>query len=379
MTLYDPYVPQDDEKLYDTYRVLRDEHPVYHNSQRSFYALSRHEDIWKSLVETSSFSSVGMRTAQGLLPYMIAMDDPDHRRLRNLVSRAFTPRRVDELEPSIRAHARSCLDSLSADGGGDLLSRFASQIPSFAIGEMIGLPESKRSMFLEWTESMVPLQPRQSAEIADTAQSMYQEFSALFEERRTEPQDDLMSALISAEIDGEKLTEEELLGFCFLLIVGGNDTTTNLIGNGAVLLARHPEQREMIVENPNLLRNAIEEMMRIESPTQNQHRVPTRDLEIHGVKIPAGSDVMQLLGSANHDERIFPEPEQFDITRDTGHHLALGHGVHFCLGGNLARLEARIAFEELLDRAPAYTLDGSAPWQPSRWARAHREIPVVLG
>jgi cytochrome P450 len=374
--VYDPLSSDLPGRLYDVYRELRDRHPVHHNPQRGFYSLVRHEDVWDSLVDTESYSSFGVPPSEGLIPFMIYMDDPRHRQLRALLSRAFTPRRVDALEPGIRQRARQLLDAMAARGGGDFLHEFASQLPSFVIGEMIGLPAEQRPMLLECTEGMIPVVPPAGSDMAGMAARIYQVFAGLLEERRREPRDDLMTALVEAELGGEGLSEDDMLGFCFLLLVGGNDTTTNLIGNGAVLLAQHPDQRKALAEDLARLPSAIEEMLRIESPTQNQPRMTRCEVEVHGVAIPAGQHVLQVLGAANHDERRFPDPERFDIERDASGHLALGHGVHFCMGSSLARLEARVAFEELLDRFPEYALEGEAGWVASRWARAHSEIPI---
>ena len=185
-----------------------------------------------------------------------------------------------------------------------------------------------------------------------------------------------MSALLDAEIDGQGLSEEELLGFCFVLVVAGNDTTTNLVANGAVLLAEHPDERALLVKETARIPSAIEEMLRYESPAQALPRIARREVELHGTTIPAGAQVRLLWGSANRDERAFPDPDRFDATRDARGHLAFGQGIHFCLGAHLARLEARVAFEELLARIPDYRLAEPPTWRPSIWARAHPAVRV---
>jgi hypothetical protein len=207
--------------------------------------------------------------------------------------------------------------------------------------------------------------------------SIYREFAELLAERRAERQGDLMSALLDAEVDGERLSQPELLGFCFVLIVAGNDTTANLIANGIALLAEHPGERRLLVADPARIPDAVEEMLRFEAPAQQLPRRTTRDALRHGVLIPARSEVLLLWGAANRDERQFPDADRFDVQRRP-RHLAFGHGTHFCLGANLARLEARIAFEELLARFPDYALAGEVPWQRSFWARAHAALPVRL-
>ena len=246
---------------------------------------------------------------------------------------------------------------------------------------MIGVPPERRTTFLSHTRAMLSTDPSKSITetIRDPSLRLYEEFRQLLAERRREARDDLMSALIDAEIAGERLGDEEILGFCYQLIVAGNDTTTTLIGNGAVLLARHPEQRALLAKEPERIPNAVEEMLRIESPAQALPRRARRDLELHGKRIPEGSRVLLVWAAANLDEREFPDPERFDVERSIKRHLALGHGIHFCLGASLARLEARIAFEELLSRHPHYELLEEPGWITSRWARAHDAVPVALG
>jgi cytochrome P450 len=304
------------------------------------------------------------------------MDPPRHDALRNIVSRAFTGRRADAMEGRIRAIARELLDAFAGRDEADLMAEFARHLPSRVIGEMIGIPDERREAFLTWTEAMVETDgaDRQS-EVVQAATSIYGEFSKLLSLRREQRADDLMSALVDAELDGQKLTEEELLGFCFVLIVAGNDTTTNLIANGAVLLAEHPEQRAALVRDPTGIPNAIEEMLRYESPAQALPRRVLRDVAFQGTTIPAGAQVRLVWGAANRDEREFDAPQRFDITR-APRHLGFGHGTHFCLGARLARLEARVAFEELLARMPDYELSGDPGWLTSIWARSHRRVPV---
>jgi hypothetical protein len=224
----------------------------------------------------------------------------------------------------------------------------------------------------------LPSGQTQSQAIQNPAASIYAEFARLLDERRRARREDLMSALIDAELEGRKLTQEELLGFCFVLVVAGNDTTTNLIANGAVLLAEHPDQRRLLAEDPALLDGAIEEMLRYESPAQALPRRLTRDATLHGVTLREGEQVFLLFGAANRDPREFEDADRFDVRRRMKRHLAFGHGIHFCLGKSLARLEARVAFEELLAAAPDYALDGPAPWLPSMWARAHARVPIAL-
>ena len=375
--VYDPLRADFPARLHEVYRELRDRHPVYRHPERGFYALSRFEDVKWAAADPALFSSEGTFVGAELLPMIVALDPPHHDRLRALVTKAFSPKRVAAIEPRVRALAAELLDALPSDAPCDLLAPFAWQLPSRVIGELIGIPKERQPAFLEWTEAMVGVEPTGQNANVSAFGSIYGEFAKLLAERRDERRDDLMSALLDAELDGERLTQQELLGFCFVLIVAGNDTTANLIANGTALLAEHPEQRALLVADPARIPDAVEEMLRCEPPALQLPRRTTREVSRHGVTIPARSEVMLVWAAANRDERQFEQPERFDVSRRP-RHLAFGHGTHFCLGANLARLEARIAFEELLRRFPSYDLAGEAGWQRSFWARAHAALPVVL-
>jgi cytochrome P450 len=377
--VYDPARPDFADRAFEIYRRLRDEHRVYHNPERGFYALSRFEDVRAAANEPLLFSSENTSISQGLLPTIQSLDPPRHDSLRTLVNAVFTRRRVSAMEPRIRAIAAELVDALARRGGGDLLHAFASQIPSRVIGEMIGVPPERREAFLAWTEAMVavdPSGPADASRLLEPATQIYAEFTKLLSERRDHRRDDLMSALLDAEVDGVRLSDEELLGFCFVLIVAGNDTTTNLIANGAVRLAQHPEQRALLAHEPARIPAAIEEMVRYDSPAQALPRRVTRDVVLHGVALPDGVELLLVWGAANHDEREFEDPERFDVTRTLRRHLAFGQGIHFCLGSHLARLEARVAFEELLARLPGYRLASPPRWVTSTWARAYQAVLV---
>ena len=376
--VYDPAEPSFHERAHEIYRTLRDVHPVYHHEEQDWWALSRFEDVRRAANDPATFSSENTSIAVGLLPQIQSIDPPVHDGLRSLVNTAFTRSRVAAMEPRIREIARELIDRFAASGSCDLLLDYARHLPSLVIGEMIGVPASRRETFLHFTEAMVAATPgkTQTENVRHPAIGIYQEFTKLLEERRAERRDDLMSALIDAELGGRRLTQEELLGFCFVLIVAGNDTTTNLIANGAVLLARHPEQRERLVLEPARMERAVDEMLRYESPAQALPRIALRDVEMHGVTIPKGREVKLVFGAANHDEREFPDPERFDVDRVIPRHLAFGQGIHYCLGAKLARLEARVALEELLARVPDYALADEPRWLTSVWARAYAGVPV---
>jgi cytochrome P450 len=375
--VYDPLRADFPTRIHAIYRELRDLHPVYHHPERGFYALSRFEDVKWAATDPGLFSSEGTFVGSELLPMIVALDPPHHDRLRALVTRAFSPKRVAAIEPRVRAIAGELLDALPADAPVDLLPRFAWPLPSRVIGDLIGIPPERQPAFLEWTEQLVGFEPSGADAQTPVFASIYGEFAKLLDERREARRDDLMSALLDAEVEGERLTQPELLGFCFVLIAAGNDTTANLIANGVSLLAEHPGQRRLLAQDASCIPDAVEEILRFESPAQQLPRRTTRATVRHGVSIPARSEVLLLWGAANRDERQFPDPDRFDVERRP-RHAAFGHGTHFCLGANLARLEARIAFEELLRRFPEYAPAGEATWQRSFWARAHAALPVRL-
>jgi len=357
---------------------MRDEQPLYADPAERFYAVTRYADVLEVLSDSKRFSNEKVSTAVATLPILQQIDAPLHDELRALVTTAFTPRRVAALEPWVRNEARQLIARFQDRGHCDLVAEYARHLPSMAIGEMIGIPPEQRETMLEWTESLIGISANGDLAVERAAQALAEMFGELLERRRVQPRDDLITALSSARIEGGRtLSQEELLGFCFQLVLAGNDTTTNLIANGSVLLALHPEQRRALVADPGLIPNAIEEMMRIESPTQVLPRRVLCDVELHGQTVPAESELRLVYAAANRDERFFPEPDRFDIRRSNAkRHLALGYGLHFCLGASLARLEARIAIEELLAHVPEFELAEAPRWQPSAWARAHPEVKL---
>ena len=262
--VYDPSTAEFQRDMHDVYRTMRDRYPVY--------ATSRFADLWNAIHDPETFSSDGVAEAAELMPQMIYMDPPRHTELRALVSRAFTPRRVAKLGDRVREVARELIGGFAAAGRCDLVHDLAAPVPSTIMGELIGVPPEHSDQFRSWTEAF--LEVTSPADIAERATGIYGLFGELLAQRRRSPSDDLMSGLIAAEMDGQRLTESDLLGFCFLLLVAGNDTTTTLIGNGAELLARHPEQRAELVNDPSLIPDAVEEMLRIESPTQARYPAP---------------------------------------------------------------------------------------------------------
>ena len=368
---FNPYDPALHEHPYPVYKRLRDEFPLHYNAEMNFYTLSRYADVFDAVQKPDLFISGkgiavgiegGAANVVGAVPLLIMMDRPRHTQLRSLVSRAFTPRRISRLEPRVRAIARDLLAEFEAKPEADLVKDYSAPLPTIVIAELLGVPAEDQRWFKEKSTELAQFDPAKPGGIhpsskelgpaVELAEYMTREIDA----RRRKPKDDLLSALLDAEIEGEKLTQEELIGFAFLLLVAGNETTANLISNAAVLLDRHPDQRRMLQQDPSLLPTAIEEFLRFDSPVQGLGRNTTQELTLHGTTIPEDSTVLLLFASANHDERHIADPERFDITRNPNPHLAFGFGAHFCLGANLARLEARVAWEELLARLPNYQL-----------------------
>lgn len=377
---YDPYDPAVLDNPYEAYRRLRDEDPVHLHHGRGadgdFYVLSRFADIWDAVRDTATFSSAQGLTfrnesdALGLAPTIVMLDPPVHTKLRALIGAAFTPRRVTRLEGELRSFVRSriaVLEQRAAAGEPvDLHQDFSSPIPTFVLGSLLGVPEGDRARFDPWVRGLTRLQNAGFAveEITDAFASvaeMYAYFSDVIAARRREPADDLLGALVAAEIDGERLTDWDILGFCFVMVAGGNDTTGNLISHGVMLLDGDHDARERLAADPSLIPGALLEFLRLESSVQGLARMTTRPVTIGDTEIPEGVKVMMLYGSGNRDEREFgPHADRLDITREVKRHLAFSSGAHFCIGSHFARLQARVAFEELLARQPHIGVDVAA-------------------
>jgi cytochrome P450 family 130 len=374
--LFDPTDPTWADRSVEVYRTMRDEHPLYVDPDGAFVALSRHADVRAAAGDPSSFSNVGKQQSPHAKPTLNSLDPPRHTKMRALLSRAFTPRRVAELEPSIRGTARQLLAGFVETGRGDALADFATVLPSVVMGRLIGLTDELIVETRHLTEEFMQQTTPHGAD--GPAVRSYRIFAEVLEERRRSPQDDLLSALLAAEVDGERLTEDELLAFGWLLLVGGNDTTTNLIGNGLELFARHPDVRQRLASDPAALPGAAEEVLRIASPTHTSPRIATGDIGIAGGVVPAGSRVLLVWAAANHDEREFDDPERFDIDRPAGRQLALGHGTHFCMGASLTKLEARIAWEEWLAVVPDFELAEAPRHITSPIFYGWESLPVVF-
>ena len=374
--IYDPAQPSFGARSHDIFREMRDNAPVYADPEGRFFALSRFEDVRSAALDWQTFSSKGKLEAQYIKRTMSSLDPPEHAEIRAVISRAFTPRRVAELENDIRALAVGLIEQFIESGECDAIADFSTLLPSMVIGRLIGIPDELVPVCRELTDDN--MRKTTPAGAGQPAARSYEIFADLYDERRERPRDDLLSALLAAEINGRRLSEDELLAFGWLMLVGGNDTTTNLIGNGIELLARHPQQRAELAADRSLLPDAIEEMLRIESPTHTLARHTAREAVLPTGVIPAGTRVLLLWASANLDEREFADPETFDIHRRAPRHLALGHGLHFCLGASLARLEARVAFEEWLRRIPDYEVAHPPEHIVSSTFHGFEKLPIVF-
>jgi cytochrome P450 len=358
---YDPFSYEVHEDPYPIYGWLREHAPVCRNEEQGFWTIARHHDVLQAAVDWSTYSSAQGTTIESVStgPMIISMDPPDHTRLRKVVSRAFTPRRIGELEAFVRDLTRAYLEPRAATGRADVVRDLSARVPIHVISELLGLPEEHRETVRELSDRLLHREPDQRAMDEDNLAAGRElgilVWKVVDERRRNRPRgtpDDLIGVLIDAE-----LSDEELIGFCLLLAVAGNETVTKLVANAAVALHRFRDQRELLLRDPSLLPNAVEETLRWDAPSQFQGRTLTRGVELHGVGVPEGAFVLLLTGSANRDEREYDDPDRFDVTRVIERPLGFGHGPHVCLGAALARLETRIALEELLRLCPDFEVD----------------------
>ena len=363
---YNPFSPRMAQDPYPDYAKLRARSPRHRSRLMNAWVFSRYEDVDAILRDHRSFSSDPRKRElsprqQATLPApdeytILFLDPPDHTRLRALVNKAFTRRAVSALEPLIRSFMETLLDEIADPTAGfDLMKAVAHPLPVIVIAEMLGVPPKDRARFRMWSNRRARLiEPTITArerEIAvEAGKSLNEYFLPIIQTRRLAPENDIISSLAQAEEGGDTLTECEMLNLLRLLLVAGNETTTNLIGNGMLALLRHPEELERLREDRSLIPAAVEELLRYDSPVQATFRGAARDCEVNGFPIPSGRNVMVLIGSANRDPAAFDDPNRLDIGRDKSSHISLGRGIHHCLGAHLARLEGRIAFEVLLER-----------------------------
>jgi cytochrome P450 len=351
---------------YPTYEWLRDEAPVYHNGRLDFWALSRFDDVLAALHDTVTFTStMGVALeddGQGASRSMIHMDPPDHTQMRKVIARRFTPRRIAELEPMVRTWARELTARLEGRPTFDVVRDYSALLPATVISVMLGLPAHEHESVRVWTDDLLT-RPEdrmdRSVEGREAETRLVRLAATYAAQRRAAPTDDILSLLVTMEFEGEPLTDAEIIGMTLLLIAGGHETTSKLIANGVRLLGRHPDQRKAVIDDPDLMGPAVEELLRYTSPTQYMTRTTTCDVEVRGTVIPKNSKVALLMGSANRDPREFDRPDAFDIFRPNSRILAFGHGPHVCLGAAVARLEGRIGLGEFLTCFPEYEVDES--------------------
>jgi len=368
------------------YRWMRAESPVHYDEQSAVWGVARHADVMYVSKHPELFCSGKSSRPEpnSWIPSMINMDDPDHKKRRNLVNRGFTPRRVQDHEPRIRELCRDLIDRAVQAGECDFVRDVAAPLPMIVIGDMLGVEPEDRDKLLRWSDTMLlatsatATDEQRAASMMAGAEYAQYAMQVIADRRRRPPMDDLVSILVHAEIDGERLDDEALIQESLLILVGGDETTRHVITEGMYTLLQHPDQLARLRARPEAIPTAVEEMLRWVSPIKNMNRTATRDVELQGRPIREGDKLLLLYQSANRDERAFEEPDVFDTTRDPNEHLAFGgYGAHFCLGASLARLELRVMFEELLSRADVeLATDEPLPFRPSNFIVGIEEMPV---
>lgn len=390
---WDPFDESLKNDPHPIWRRLREEEPVYYNDRYDFWALSRFEDVERAHREPKRYSSAHNTVLEMMVDepqregMMIFLDPPEHTVLRRLVSKAFTPRRVAELEDEIRALCGSLLDPQQGKDQFDYVQDFGAKLPANVIAALLGVPPSEREAVRHHIDLMFHIEPGVGMLNDISAEGggwVARYLEQLLDERRTRPRDDMLTDLVQAEFtdrDGvtRRLTSQESTEFGLLIISAGTETVARLLGWAGLLLADHPEQRADLADDLSLIPNAIEELLRYESPSPVQGRWLTEDVELHGQVIPADSKVLLLTGSAGRDDRVYPEADRFDVRRTSGPHVAFGYGIHFCLGAALARMEGKVALEETLKRFKTWTVDKehAVPLHTST-VRGYKELPILI-
>jgi cytochrome P450 len=378
--MIDLFSPDLRRNPYPVYEALRRSSPVVREPRSGLWMVFTYDGVKRVLTDPATFSS------RHGPDWLIFADPPRHTKLRALVSQAFTPRTIANLEGRIRALSRELLDPHAGRETIDLATEYAVPLPMRVIAEMLGVSAEDRGRFQRWIDGLLemsytipggPGAKEATAQFVVITGEMKAYVGEVVERRQAEPRDDLLTKLAQAEVNGERLTPEEITGFFQLLLLAGSETTTNLINNAFLCFAENPEALASVRATPERLPAAMEEVLRYRSPLQWMYRIPTRDVEVHGQKIPAGQMVLAMIGAANHDPAQFREPGRFDISREPNAHLGFGHGVHFCLGAALARLEARIALTDLLGRLKGFELANAEPWEPRVGLHVHG--PARLG
>ena len=390
--VYNPLSAATAQDPYPVYAALREGGPVHRSRLMNAWLFSRHADIDIILRDHQRFSNdprkgTLSRDQRAKLPAeeeftMLFLDPPDHKRLRALVNKAFTPKAVNALEPHIRSVLGSLLDDIDDPAGFDLMQAVAQPLPVIVIAEMLGIPAEDRAQFKIWSDqrarTLEPIITPREREVAETASRALDEyFLPIIRERRVEPQDDIVSALAQAEEEGDRLTEREMLNMLRLLLIAGNETTTNLIGNGFLALLRYPDQLQRLRDDPGLIPLAVDELLRFDSPVQTDFRRVLTDCEVNGFPLKQRENIVLLLGSANRDADAFENPDTLDVGRADRSHLSFGRGIHHCIGAPLARLEGRIVLEMLLERFSRIgLLDGEPRFRNSIVLRGLESLPV---
>ena len=370
---------------YPVYGAMRRMSPVFSVPGKEIWMLFDFESVKRALHDPAVFSSRAAPPGDKALDWMIFLDPPEHTKLRAIVMRTFTPRAIAGLEPRIERLAHELLDRRIGQGTMDLVGDFAAPLPLLVIGEMLGVPAADRGLLSRWSDAILHLSDaiaggqraaRAVAGYRAAKEEMRPYLQQKLVERRVAPQDDLLTRLVEATVDGERLTDADIMGFFQLLLLAGSETTTNLISNAMLCFMAHPDQLARVRAAPELLPPAIEEVLRFRTPVQMVFRATTCDVELHGRVMPAGKLVLLMMGSANRDSRQFTDAERFDITRAPNPHIAFGHGIHFCIGSALARLEAKVALPALLGRMRDVHLAG--PWMPNTGLNVHgpRRMPI---
>ncbi|ARR82127.1 putative cytochrome P450 [Mycobacterium intracellulare subsp. yongonense] len=385
------------------YRALRDHDPVHHvvppnSPEHDYYVLSRHADVWAAARDHETFSSAKGLTVNyddleliGLQdnPPFVMQDPPVHTQFRKLVSRGFTPRQVEAVEPKVREFVVERIEGLRAAGGGDIVTELFKPLPSMVVAHYLGVPEEDWVQFDGWTQAIVAANTADGGvagaleTVGDAVGSMMAYFTGLIERRRTDPEDDTISHLVTAGVgaDGDVAGTLSILAFTFTMVTGGNDTVTGMLGGSMPLLHERPDQRKLLVDNPELITDAVEELLRMTSPVQGLARTTTRDVTIGDTTIPAGRRALLLYGSANRDERQYgPDAAELDVTRCPRNILTFSHGAHHCLGAAAARMQSRVALTELLARCPDFEVDESGiAWAGGNYVRRPLSVPIRLG
>jgi cytochrome P450 len=381
------------------YSALRDRDPVHHvipeqNPHHDYWVLSRHADVWNASRDNETFSSAqGLTVNYGELemiglqdnPPLVMQDPPVHTEFRKLVSRGFTPRQVQAVEPAVRAFVVERIERLRAAGGGDIVAELFKPLPSMVVAHYLGVPEEDRAQFDGWTEAIVAANTGTGgvagalASVGEAVASMMAYFTELIERRRHQPEDDTVSHLVAAGVgaDGDIAGTLSVLAFTFTMVTGGNDTSTGMLGGSVQLLHQRPDQCRLLITNPDLMADAVDELLRLTSPVQGLARTTTRDVTVGSTTIPAGRKVFLLYGSANRDERQYgPDAGELEVRRRPRNILTFSNGAHFCLGAAAARMQARVALTELLARCPDFEVDESGiVWAGGSYVRRPLSIP----